>query len=155
MTSGKHPHREESSPESARSNDPSDPGGHLTGDRTLSGLGEIEPASVRCPSCFASLPRQNRPERCPRCKLKLPGGVSLLQLPAAPEALALPEVDAPALVALAPEPVAVALGRPRHPYRCSGEGSCFHCDLTAHRQRVAQIAKASGRPRRKLPPGIQ
>lgn len=154
MESGKHPHREESSPESARSNDPSDPGGHLTGDRTLLGLDEIEPASVRCPSCFASLPRQNRPERCPRCKLKLPGGGSLQLAVVAPAALALPDVEPPALAPRAPEPAA-ALAKPRHPYKCSGEGSCFHCDLTAHRQRVSQIEKASGRPRRKLPPGIQ
>ena len=154
MQSAKHDISTESSPESVRSNDPCDPGGHLTGDRTLLELDTGPgPALFRCPSCFASVPLQARPERCPRCRLRLPSAPSTAVVLAAPEELARPEPSAP--LAATPPEQPNTLGRPRHPYRCSGEGSCFHCDLAAHRQRVEQIGKASGRPRRKLLPGIQ
>ena len=129
--------RVESSPESVRSNDPHDRGGHLTGDRTLLWLGQRHqhPDRVRCPFCFELLRRPLRPSRgsnegkfrlrCRRCRLRLPEGAW--------------RRVARAVLALPPGEL-VGDWKPKHPPgRCGGEGNCVHCVAIAHWRRMKRF----------------
>lgn len=108
---------------------------------------------MRCPSCFASLLGSARPERCPRCRWRLPEPESSALARSAP--LASPAAAGDGSPALPLSEPGEGPSKRKHPFRCPGEGSCFHCDLSAHKHRLRAIESAAGRARRKLPRGIQ